>query len=120
MGRKTIRQKRLKYAYAWNELLRKNIMITGGTDAPVETFIPLEGLENIVKDSNVPLKEAIKFYTYNAAYASFQEKYLGSLEKGKIADLIVLDNNILEAPIEDISGIQVIMTMLDGKIVYKQ
>jgi hypothetical protein len=117
---KRLGKERLKYAYAWNELLKKNILISGGTDAPVETYIPLEGLENIVKDSNVPIKEAIKFYTYNAAYASFQEKYLGSLEKGKIADIIVLNNNILKTLKEDISDLQVIMTILDGKIVYRQ
>ena len=111
---------RIKYAYAWNELLNKKIMVSGGTDSPVETYIPFEGLENIVKESGIPIKEAIKFYTYNAAYASFQEQYLGSLEKGKLADLIVLSNNILTIPTEEISELQVIMALINGKIVHKQ
>jgi hypothetical protein len=111
---------RMKYAYAWNKLINKKIIVSGGTDSPVETYIPFEGLENIVKDSGIPIKEAIKLYTYNAAYASFQEQYLGSLEKGKLADLIVLSNNILTIPTEEISELQVIMTLIDGKIVHKQ
>lgn len=111
---------RMKYAYAWNELLNKKVIVSGGTDSPVETYIPLEGLENIVKESGVSIKKAIELYTYNAAYASFQEHYLGSLEKGKLADLIVLSGNILNTPASDISELKVILTIIDGKILYKE
>jgi predicted amidohydrolase YtcJ len=110
---------RMKYAYAWNTLLQKGIILSGGTDSPVESYIPLEGIKNIVQDSHVTLEEALKLYTYNAAYASFQENYLGSLEPGKLADIVVLSKNILNIPFENISKTDVYMTLIDGKIVYK-
>jgi predicted amidohydrolase YtcJ len=117
---KRLGRNRMKYAYAWNKLLSRKVLVSGGTDSPVETYVPLIGLENIVKESHIPIKEAIKLYTYNAAYASFQEQYLGTLEKGKLADLVVLSDNILKTHSSKISKLKVILTIIDGKILYKE
>ena len=109
---------RLAYAYAWRKLLDRGVRVTGGTDSPVETFLPLAGIENIVKNSNVTVEEAIKLYTMDSAYAAWQDKYLGSLESGKFADLIVLSGDILKTPLDNISALDVDLTLLDGKVVY--
>jgi len=64
-------------------------------------------------------EQAIRLYTINNAWLTFEEREKGSLEAGKLADLIVLDRDILTRPEEDISKIQVQQTYLGGKLVYK-
>ncbi|MEV0586114.1 amidohydrolase [Nonomuraea sp. NPDC050310] len=64
------------------------------------------------------LAEGIRAVTYNGAYQMHQEKITGSLEKGKLADLIVLDQNITKVPLDDISETDVLMTMVGGKQVW--
>ena len=64
--------------------------------------------------------EAIRLTTYNAAYASFEENIKGSIEPGKLADMIVLSDDILSVPKEEIYKLKVEMTMIDGEIIYKQ
>jgi len=64
--------------------------------------------------------QALKMYTINNAYASFEEHVKGSLETGKLADLIVIDRDYLTCPVDSIRTIQVEMTMLGGKVVFKQ
>ena len=63
--------------------------------------------------------EAIRVYTWNGAYLSKDEDKLGSLEQGKLADLIVLDRDILSVPHNEIKEIEVLTTIVDGKIVYE-
>ena len=63
-------------------------------------------------------EEAIRLYTIDNAYITFSETEKGSLEVGKLADLIVLDRDILECPVEDVKRIQVERTYLGGKLVY--
>lgn len=114
---------RIKTSYAWRTLIDSSIRCCGGTDAPVEAFVPLEGIENIItrKDSQaLNIEQAIKLYTIDSAYAQWQESYLGSLEEGKLADLIVLSDNILEVEPARISELMVDLTMIDGKIVYER
>ena len=64
-------------------------------------------------------EEAIRLYTINNAYLSFEEKIKGSLETGKLADLIVLDRDLLKCPLEDIPQTQVVKTYLGGKLVWE-
>ncbi len=114
---------RIKMAYAWRTLIEMGVKCCGGTDAPVETFVPLEGIENIVtrKDYQVlTIEQAIKLYTIDSAYAQWQDSYLGSIEEGKLADLIVLSDNILAVEPARISELMVDLTMIDGKIVYER
>ena len=63
--------------------------------------------------------DAIRTVTVNAAYQLHQEKVTGSLEKGKLADLIVLDQNLTKVPLDDISETRVLMTMVGGKRVWE-
>jgi predicted amidohydrolase YtcJ len=65
-------------------------------------------------------ERAIRFYTINCARALFQEEHVGSLEKGKLADFVVLDTNLLTCPEEAIKDTQVLRTYLDGQLVFKR
>jgi predicted amidohydrolase YtcJ len=65
-------------------------------------------------------EQAIRFYTINNAYILFREEQVGSLESGKLADFIVLDRDILNSPVDDIKGTQVLATYLDGKRIYER
>ena len=65
-------------------------------------------------------EQAIRFYTRNNAYILFQEKQTGSLEAGKLADLIVLDTDILTCPVDDIRKTQVLQTYVAGKMVFER
>ncbi|MDE2294279.1 MAG: amidohydrolase [Gammaproteobacteria bacterium] len=67
----------------------------------------------------VPLKDGIRFLTINGAYALHSEKSIGSLEKGKLADLIVLDRNLFKTPVDRIEDTKVLLTMVGGKTVYR-
>jgi len=66
----------------------------------------------------VGIMQAIRAYTFFGAYASFEENIKGSIEVGKLADLVVLSQNILQASPEEILGITADMTMVDGVFVY--
>jgi predicted amidohydrolase YtcJ len=70
-------------------------------------------------DEKISVEDAIKIFTYNNAFSSFEENIKGSIEKGKLADLVVLDRSILSCPSESIKDIHVEMTVFDGKIVYE-
>jgi predicted amidohydrolase YtcJ len=65
-------------------------------------------------------KQAIRFYTINCARALFQDKFVGSLEKDKLADFIVVDTDLLNCPADAIRKTQVLRTYLNGKLVYKR
>lgn len=65
-------------------------------------------------------EQAIRFYTINCARALVQDKYIGSLEKGKLADFIVVDTDLLTCPVDVIREIKVLRTYLNGKLVYKR
>lgn len=67
----------------------------------------------------VPLKDGIRFLTINGAYALHSEKSIGSLETGKLADLIVLDRNLFKTPVERIEDTKVLLTMVGGKTVHR-
>nr|WP_262983888.1 amidohydrolase family protein [Halomonas elongata] len=65
------------------------------------------------------LEAAIRGITLNAAYAMHQDEATGSLEEGKLADLLILDQNLFEIPAEDISETRVLMTMVGGDVVHR-
>jgi hypothetical protein len=61
----------------------------------------------------------LKAYTINAAYLMHQENLTGSIEVGKAADLIILERNLYDIPIEEISEVRVLETIIEGKTVYR-
>jgi predicted amidohydrolase YtcJ len=79
-----------------------------------------EGGDTIGENQRVSVMDAIRCYTYNGAYASFDEERLGSIEEGKLADMIVLSRDILEIPVEEIPQTEVLKTIVYGKIVYEK
>lgn len=117
-------------AYPWRSLLDAGAVVTNGTDAPVEDVDPLEsfyasvtrkrvdtGME-FFPEQSMTRAEAIKSYTLSNAYAAFEEEVKGSLASGKYADLVVLSNNLVTCPDEEIMNTKILLTMVDGKIKY--
>lgn len=118
-------------AYAWRKLLDANAVICSGTDAPVEKVNPFENIYSAVtrksKDGTVfypeqrmTREEALKSYTLNGAYAAFEEKIKGSITKGKLADIVVLSNDLMDCSEDEILSTEVLYTVVGGKIVYQK
>lgn len=118
-------------AYVWRSLLDNGTLICNGTDAPVEPIDPIASFYAAVTRKNkdgvgfytsqkMTREEAIKTYTINGAYAAFEENLKGSFHEGKLADIVVLSNNLLKCPEEEILNTKVLYTIVGGKIVYKK
>jgi len=118
-------------AYVWRKLLDSGALICNGTDAPVEDVDPIRCFYASVTrrlddgsffypDQAMTREEALRSYTLNGALASFQEKILGSITPGKLADFVVLSQNILTCPDDQILQTEVLMTFIGGKLVYKK
>ncbi|HET9055256.1 MAG TPA: amidohydrolase [Chitinophagaceae bacterium] len=126
-------KERVKGAYAYKQLLQQNNILPLGTDFPVEDINPLNTFYASVarKDKNdfptggyqmenaLTREEALKGMTLWAAYANFEEKEKGSIEKGKLADLVVLDNDIITCDYKKILSTKVILTISNGEKVYE-
>jgi predicted amidohydrolase YtcJ len=74
--------------------------------------------EGWTPSEKIKVEEALSAYTINAAYASFDENIKGSLSRGKLADMVVLDQNILNISPEEIKNVKVLMTIIGGDVVY--
>ncbi|WP_271405527.1 amidohydrolase [Tenacibaculum soleae] len=96
--------------------------ITLSSDWNVSSLNPFVGIQNAVTRSpqNISLEEAIKAYTLNGAYVMRQEDKVGSLKVGKLADFVVLDNDIFTIPATQINQTKVILTIFNGKEIYKK
>ncbi|MBE3111568.1 MAG: amidohydrolase family protein, partial [Acidobacteria bacterium] len=70
-----------------------------------------------VPEEKISVEEAVRAYTANGAYAEFAEAAKGTIQAGKLADMVVLDRDIFTMPPEEIAGVKVTMTVFDGKIV---
>lgn len=131
---------RLRYFQPYATLFKNNIIIGGGSDhmqkigglRSINPYHPFWGmwvaLERLPRWTTTPLfpeeritrQQAIRLYTINNAFLSFEEKEKGSLEAGKLADFIVLDRDILTIPVADIPKIQVLSTWLGGRPVFER
>ena len=107
----------------YRTLLDKNVTIAFGSDAPIANFNPLYGIYAAVNrgspEETISVEEAVRLYTLGSAYAEFQENIKGSVSVGKLADLIILSDDILTIDPQRIGKVKVLLTMLGGKIVYK-
>lgn len=124
---------RMKGAYAYNSLLTQAGMLALGTDFPVEFVNPMFTLSSAVyrrdrsgypesgfyPDEAITREQALKGMTLWAAYANFSEDQRGSIQPGKDADFILLDQNPLTCPVEELSEIKVLKTFIDGEQVYE-
>jgi predicted amidohydrolase YtcJ len=118
-------------AYPWRSLLDAGAVVNNGTDAPVEDVDPLPSFYASVTrrradtgllffpEQKMTRQEAIYSYTMANAYSAFEENDKGSLAKGKLADITVLSNDLLNCPEEDILKTKVVMTMVGGRVKYR-
>jgi predicted amidohydrolase YtcJ len=127
-----IGSERLSGAYAWRSLLDSGVKILGGSDFPVEPPDPLFGIHAAVTrrpregddphwqpQQRMTRLEAIRSFTTWAAYGAFEEQIAGSIEPGKRADLVVLDDDPFTCDEQRIATIPVVMTLVGGEIAYQ-
>ncbi len=125
---------RVKDAYAYKRLLQQNGWIALGTDFPVEDISPFKTFHAAVVRKDVKAwpkdgfqmenaltrEQALRGMTIWAAKSNFEEKEKGSLERGKLADFIILDKDIMKANETELLQIQVLKTYVDGEKVYEK
>lgn len=114
---------RARWVYPFKTLIREGLVVVSGSDCPVELIDPLLGIWAAVArksfaEEGLTVEEALKTYTSNAAYASFDEYKRGTIEVGKHADMTVLSDDLYCVPPDGIRKISVEMTVVDGKVVY--
>ena len=118
-------------SYVWRTLMDAGVVVTNGTDVPVEDIDPLASFYASVSrmmpdgtrfypDQRMTREEALRSYTINNAYAAFEEHLKGSLTKGKLADIVVLSKDIMTIPEEEILNTKVDYTILGGEVKYKR
>jgi len=119
-------------AYAWRSLMDAGSIIANGTDAPVEDVDPIPSFYASVTRKRADNKmiffpmqkmnriEAIRSYTINNAYAAFEEEYKGSLEVGKVADIVILSEDLMSCSDDEILDTEILYTIVDGKVKYQK
>ena len=116
-------------AYVWQSLLKSGAVVINGTDAPVEKVNPIASFyasvsrrlpngEVFFPKQRMTREQALRSYTIDAAYAAFEEDVKGSITPGKLADMVVLSNNITECAEGEIAKTKIAHTIVDGKLVY--
>ena len=119
-------------AYMWQSLLKSGAIVVNGTDAPVEPVNPIPSFYASVTrmtlkgepkggyepEEKMTREQALRSYTLDAAYGAFQEKAIGSIEKGKLADFTIFTKDIMQVDEMEILKAEVSMTIVDGKVVY--
>lgn len=131
---KRIGKERTKFTHPYKSFLDYNVTVAFGTDWPVAPLNPLYGIYAAVTrrtvdgknpggwipEQKISVEDAIKCYTLNSAYASFEENIKGSIEPGKLADLVVLSDDIFSIDPVKIKDVKVDMTVFDGEIIYER
>jgi hypothetical protein len=124
----------LKGTYAFRSLLDSGAVLAFGSDWEVAPMEPLMGIYAAVTrrtldgknpggwipEQKITAAEALRAYTVGSAYASFDENLKGSIEPGKLADMAVLSDDVLEIRPESIDKTRVVMTVFDGKVIYSR
>jgi len=124
---------RASRAWVWKSIAEQGGRLAFGSDWPVVTLNPWEGVqtavtrqtregkpeEGFVPSQRLSVAEAVQAYTLGAAFAGRREKTEGSLEPGKLADLIIVSQNIFEVDPHKIGETTVVTTIVGGRIVYQ-
>jgi hypothetical protein len=120
----------LNWLYPIGSLFNSGLRVAASSDAPIVGLNPLVGIyaavtraaetgQTLLPQEGISRLEALKMYTLEAAYASFEEGLKGCLAPGKLADLVVLSDDPTKVPPEQIKEIKVVMTIVDGKVVWE-
>lgn len=132
---KAVGEERLPRSFAWQSILNSGATLVYGADWPACISLdPIRGLHNAVNrrtttgnpvkgwvpEQRISLQNALKAYTVNAAIGSFDEKQKGKLIPGFLADLVVYSQDLFSIPSMEIHKTKVILTMVDGKEVFRQ
>ncbi len=118
-------------AYLWRSLLDSGAVVTNGTDAPVEDLDPIASYYATVTrkpsdgsaffpEQRMTRMEALRSYTISGAYSAFEEEIKGSLEPGKLADIVILSKDILTCPDEEMRDAKIDTTIVGGKVLYQR
>jgi predicted amidohydrolase YtcJ len=121
-------------AYVWQRLITTGVVLANGSDFPVEEPNPMLGLYASITrqdpagqppggwmpEERMSRDETLKSFTWNAAYATHSEKDLGSLEVGKLADMVVLSKNVMTIEPKEILSTEVLFTIVGGEVVYEK
>ena len=130
---KIIGHERAKTTYAFRSLINSGVRPAFGSDWYVAPPTPLEGIyaavtrrtlddknpDGWIPEQKITVEEALRCYTINAAHAGFEEKYKGSLEKGKVADFVILEKDLTKIAPETIKDVKIIATYVGGKRVFE-
>lgn len=122
---------RAEWMFAARSMLDAGIKVAAHSDYGASPYPPLMGIHALVNrktkggkpyglSQRISVMEALRLYTINAAYHTFEEDVMGSIEPGKFADMVVLGKDILTVPTDTIIDIPIDMTIVSGKIVYKR
>ncbi len=122
---------RIRWLHPHRTMQEMGIVAGGNNDYPVTDYSPMVQIyEAVVRKTRtgrsvspeeaIGILDAIRVYTWNGAYLGKEEDIKGSIEPGKLADMVVLDRDILEVSPEEIKDINVLTTIVDGRIVYKR
>jgi len=129
---KRLGHSRARYSYAWRSFLDHGVPLAFGTDWPVAPLNPMLGLyaavtratldgknpDGWIPEEKITLPEAVEAYTMGSALAEFQEKEKGSITPGKLADMVILSDNIFNLKPAAIGNAKVETTIVGGKLVY--
>ncbi|WP_428234881.1 amidohydrolase [Gracilimonas sp.] len=127
-------EERIEGGYAWQTFLDQGTIVAAGSDFPVEPSNPFWGLYSSVTrmdhegnppggwypDESLSRAQALKAFTIDAAYAAHQEEVLGSIEEGKWADFVIIDQDYFKVPATDIYKVDVLETWVAGEKVYSK
>ena len=130
---KRIGHERAKTTYAFRSLLDSGATLAFGTDwtvAPLDPMLTiyaavtrrtLDGKHpnGWIPEQKISVEEAVRAYTVGSAYAEFQEKEKGTISPGKLADFVILSRNIFKIDPKEIEKVKVVMTIMDGRVVYE-
>ncbi len=134
MAEDRVGSERIKGAYAWQKLFDAGVVVASGSDFPVELINPFHGLHAAVTRQNhnnqpaggwyvdeaLSVEQALQSFTINAAFAAHADAFSGSLEEGKQADFIVVDQDIFTIDPKDIWKTEVLETWVGGKRIFKK
>ncbi|HEX6595161.1 MAG TPA: amidohydrolase [Bacillota bacterium] len=127
-----VSQQKLPYLYPNSTLLKSGAIVPYSSDYPIVPLNPMLGIFHAVtrmdyslektwnEQEKLTLSEALKAYTKESAYSVFRENELGTIEKEKLADIVILDRNLFDIPEKEILDTKVEVTIMDGKIVWRK